>query len=93
MLDTNLDADVEFLKTIEGKSIRYCSKECNKYEGETEQKCDLFVYIHSKEQCDLLNFKRRSFVLQIGITSDSIFCMKPSKISNFVCCKFCKNEV
>ena len=69
MLATNLDADVEFLKAIEGKSIQYCSTECNKYEGEKEQQCDLFVYIHSKEQCDLLNFKRRSFVLQIGITS------------------------
>ena len=34
-------------------------------------------------QCDLLDFKRRSFVLQIGITSDSIFCMKISKIKIF----------
>ena len=79
MLDTNLDADVKFLKTIEKITIQDCVKECNRYEDGPEQQCDFFVYIHSKEQCDLLDFKRRSFVLQIGITSDSIFCMKPSK--------------
>ena len=79
MLDRNLDADVKFLKTFEKITIQDCGKECDGYENGTEQHCDFFVYIHAKEQCDLLDFKRRSFVLQIGITSDSIFCMKPSK--------------
>ena len=80
MLDKNLDADVEFLEGHEGVTIEKCQEKCDKYEDGIKQKCDLFVYIHSRMQCDLLDFKRRSFVLQIGITSDSIFCMKISKI-------------
>ena len=68
-----MEADVEFVTTIKKKTVEYCTNICNK-----TKTCDFFVYMHFKRQCDLLQFKRRSFVAEIGLTSDAIFCIKPS---------------
>ena len=71
-----MNADVEHLKTEDGLKIKECKDKCD-----IEDQCDFFVYVHLRQQCDLLKFLRRSFVLEIGLTTDSIFCIKPSKFS------------
>ena len=68
-----MEADVNFLETIKKTTVKDCTEICKK-----RKKCDFFVYMHFKMQCDLLEFKRRSFVVEIGLTSDAIFCIKPS---------------
>ena len=74
-LQSNMNADVEHLKTEDGLKIKECKDECDILD-----QCDFFVYVHLRKQCDLLKFLRRSFVLEIGLTTDSIFCIKPSKL-------------
>ena len=78
LLDENMDADVDHLITHENISIENCAKKCD-----DNPKCDFFVYLHLERQCDLLEFIRRSYVLQIGLTSDAIFCIKPSKTNMY----------
>ena len=91
ILITNLNADVEHLATHEDLSIEECKEKCSKKcngngkECADNDDCDLLEYHHSDKYCDLLQFKRRSFVLEIGLTSDAIFCMKPSNFDkNFM---------
>ena len=78
-LSSSMDADVKYLG-IDGQfNIQECKDKCH-----AEEKCDLFVYQHFDQQCDLLKLKRRSFVIEIGLTSDAIFCIKPSKNNQLI---------
>ena len=74
-LTKNVDADANYVMKVEVAekkvSIEKCSVECDK-----EPTCDFFMYLHENQQCDMWNFKRRSNLLQIGLTDDAIFCIK-----------------
>ena len=79
MLTENIEADADYVTkgddTEEKVDIEKCKIECD-----NEAKCDFFMYLHENQQCDMWEFKRRSKVLQIGLTNDAIFCVKIGKL-------------
>ena len=83
MLIENINADADYVtkgEDIDKKvDIETCRKEC-----ENEEKCDFFMYLHENQQCDMWEFKRRSKLLQIGLTNDAIFCIKIGMLSVYI---------
>ena len=75
----NIDADADYVintKFTDDKlSITQCKHACDE-----KDKCDFFMYLHETQQCDMWEFKRRSNLLQVGLTDDAIFCIKQGKL-------------
>ena len=75
----NILANVRHLedKVVEASD---CAAACDKKTEDKGDTCDFFMYHHRSKRCIMWHFVRPSRVLQVGLMTDSIFCIKIGKI-------------
>ena len=75
----NVFANVKHLRDIKGEDYD-CRDACDQITEANGDTCDFFMYHHRSKRCILWHFVRPSRVLQVGLMTDSIFCMKTGNI-------------
>ena len=73
----NVFANVKYLGDEVDQTATKCQIDCDANKGGTDtETCDFFMYHYRTRRCTRLHFVRPSRVLQVGLTSDAIFCLK-----------------